>query len=184
MVSQATTKNERYAILSKFDQNAFNHLRPQPKPKRDTTQKQSTGNTKLKSNSSSRPSSNSTLPTKTNGGLLPTEGASFKPSDAVMIKDIKAKPELNGRTGTVNNFDKVSGRYEVALSASNGKVTQKLLFKQSNLEKYVPQNITPLSAAADDDDSTNLPSLTSRNRSASSSSDDVDDDSFVSDPSR
>lgn len=182
VVSQTTTKNERYAILSKFDQNGFNHLRPQPKPKQDMKQKQTTGTTKSKNNSRPSSSSSTTPPTTTNGGALPTEGASFKPSDTVVIKDIKAKPELNGRTGTVNNFDKVNGRYAVALSASNGQMAQKLLFKPSNLAKYVPRNITPPPA---DDDSTDPPSLNSRNRSASSSSyDSPDDDSIVSDPSR
>eukprot|EP00804_Cyclotella_cryptica_P026502 CCRYP_008149-RB/>CCRYP_008149-RB protein AED:0.03 eAED:0.03 QI:2292/1/1/1/0.86/0.83/24/285/2253 len=160
VISVSTNGEARYAVLSKFDPTAFDHLRPKEK---------SVGGTKSKASDS-----NSSL---------------FQQNDRVVIKDIQQKPDLNGRQGTVIKYDAKSKRYGVLLdSVPNDSHSKKnvLAFKPSNLEKVAEHSIprdeysdtdlpslasrNPSESSAESDDSSDsdsIPPLTTRNESSS-----------------
>jgi hypothetical protein len=176
VVSRKTSKNEVYAALSKFDQNAFNHLRPQPKPtpKKATNQKQTTAsqqtsnNTRpTNSNSNTNPTNSNTKPTSSN--MKPTNlSPSLKEGDLVLIQGIVSQPELNGKQGKIDKLPGKNGRYGVIVEGQ----TEVKSFKPQNLERFVPRS----SPEPDSDGDSSRPSLVSRDRSASSSSSDSSED--------
>ena len=150
-----SSKIEQYALLSEFDPNEFEHLRPQPKstPKQDINQEQN-----------SRTGTNRTQP--------PSYDTGFKIGDTVVIKDLKNRPELNGRHGTIKEKTK-EDRFGVKVEQE----PKPFSFKPENLKRFA-------SPPTEYNSSDELPSQDSRNRNASSSSSDTSDDDLSSGSSK
>ena len=67
----------------------------------------------------------------------------------VVINGLAAKPELNGRTGTVLSFDDAEGRYFVELDLSHDETSTSFTIKPCNLTVSGQQE----QAASDDGNS-------------------------------
>lgn len=158
VVSQnISNKSERYAILSKFDSKEFQHLRPQPKP----THKQGDNQKPTSKTTTGTTSTIKPIASKTQ----PTNGFGFKKGDAVVIKGLKSRPELNGKRGNIILYDGRKNRFGVKVADQESQLS----IKPENLERFVQ-------LATDYNSSDSRASLHSRNRSASSSSSDDSDD--------
>ena len=60
--------------------------------------------------------------------------AEFAPGTTVRLHGLTAKPELNGRTGTVSSFIAEKSRYAIVMTADNGKKEDAILIKPDNLQ--------------------------------------------------
>ena len=65
---------------------------------------------------------------------------------AVLVQNLKSKPEFNGREGRVLEYDATRGRYSVRLLQSGTMGPENLAIKPENLASAPPKN-APLSAA-------------------------------------
>merc|ERR1712086_9389 len=134
---------EAFAVLSNFDEHAFEHLRPNPEKKPEAK------NDSLKLKQGDRPKENE------------AESVMFMPGDKVTVHGLK---KYEGEKATIMRWNPKVSKYAVKLSRSGGKFAVRASF----LKTDVPPSQSASSSSDDD-----VPPLIGRaNRSDSSSSED------------
>ena len=86
-------------------------------------------------------------PVEIKKGFLSSAPSRISRGARVRIQGLKARPELNGKTGTVGSYDKETGRYKVVLDAADGGDV--LALKPAALEELPTIVTTPPTAAVD-----------------------------------